>query len=193
MENLSAVLLAAGESKRLGQPKQLVPFNGKPMIQQVVSKLIDAGWQHIVVVLGSKGDSIVDVLQGHELELVFNNNWRKGMGNSLSFGVKAVLKKWPDTENLLISVCDQPFITTAHLIKLKNGMKEAGCSILASGYSDTFGPPIICGAKFFPRLLQLDGEKGAKSVFANHENELKVIPCEEGAIDIDTPEDLNNI
>ena len=193
MENTSVIVLAAGASKRLGQPKQLLLVDGIPMIIHVIRKIIDAGFHQIMVVLGHDHAPIEQMIKELPVHHFVHQNWTEGMGSSLSAGLSEALKIWPQTNFLLISVCDQPNIPTQHFKRIRNELEIGKNEIIASGYQQTFGPPIACNRKHFHELTLLKGDQGAKSIFKKYLDEMKIIHCEEGGLDIDTPVDVLKI
>ncbi len=189
METTVAIVLAAGASKRLGRPKQLIQIEGMAMLAHLINKISQAGFSKIMAVLGSEHQKMSDTISELPVYTVVNNQWQKGMGNSFSCGLKESLKKWPGMSHLLVSVCDQPFVPVSHFTAIKSKISEDPSLIVASGYNGTFGPPLVCGKTYFEEIIQLDGEKGAKSIFKKYHKQIEIIPCEECARDIDTPED----
>ena len=189
METIVAIVLAAGASTRLGRPKQLIEIQGKTMLTHLIEKINQAGFSNIMVVLGSNHQKIFDTVSNLPAHFIVNEQWEKGMGNSFSFGLRKSMIKWPDMSQVLVSVCDQPFVPVSHFEAIKNKISRDTSLIVASGYGGTFGPPLACGKKYFDEIIQLEGEKGAKSIFRKYQEQIEIIPCAECARDIDTPED----
>ncbi len=193
MNSIAAIVLAAGSSSRLGQPKQLLKVRGKSLVGIAVENCLNSGIDRAIVVLGFNNEAVVEVLRDYPVKTLVNQNWEKGMGHSLSFGLNHLTSLWPDIDGLLIQLCDQPFIPESHFVKLIHLFLKGEKSIIASLYKDTFGPPLICDKRYFPELEKLDGDKGAKSIFQKYKEELYLEPCPECAADIDKPEDLELI
>ena len=103
-----AVIVAAGASARLGQPKQLVEIDGKPLLVRVVESIRDSLDGPVVVVLGANETIIGEVLVGLDVYTVLNPDWESGMGSSIAVGVRHLLEQNDDLSGILVSVCDQP-------------------------------------------------------------------------------------
>jgi molybdenum cofactor cytidylyltransferase len=187
--NIGAVIVAAGASTRLGHPKQLVEIDGKPLLVQVVESIRDSLDGPVVVVLGANEGTISEVLVGLNVPSVSNPDWKSGMGSSIAVGVRHLLEQNNDLSGILVSVCDQPFLTA----KVIEGLRETGAehpdSIVASGYADTNGPPVIFPAALFDELGKLSGRHGARHLLISHAMKVISIPFPKGEFDLDTAQD----
>jgi molybdenum cofactor cytidylyltransferase len=154
------VLLAAGESSRMGTPKQLLEFNGKPLIRHAAEMALASKCRPVVVVLGSQADEIRAVLADLDLVIRQNPRWREGMGTSIHAGVEAVSES--DADGLVLALADQPKITPQVLNRLLATHWATGQPIVASQYADTVGVPVYFSRQFFPHLLALNPEQGCK-------------------------------
>jgi len=183
VDNLAVLILAAGTSSRLGKPKQLVKYKNKSLIQIVVEKALAIS-DNVTVVLGYKATSIVEEIIDYPIAIAVNPKFYDGIASSISFGVEQI----EEYDNCLIMLCDQPFIPISHYKKLiKNFEKD---SLIGSKYGSFATVPAIFSKKYYPSLLKLKGDKGAKSILAK--NNAPTIKLEKkDAIDIDTKEDIN--
>ena len=186
------LILAAGNSSRLGQPKQLLQFKGKSLLSNVVSQALEIT-QAVVIVTGSKNDEIGNEIHDLKALATENPNWQEGMGSSINSGLKKLLDNFPTIENVIISVCDQPFIEASVFLELISKQKDSQKSIVASAYSNTLGTPVLFTKKYFPDLIVLSGNEGAKKLLIKFQEDVAQINFEKGAIDIDTIEDYEQL
>jgi len=186
------LILAAGNSSRLGEPKQLLKFNGKTLLQKIVEEALEVS-KCVVIVTGSNHFIISKEIEDMEVEIIENTNWIQGMGVSIEVGINQLLNSCPTVENCIISVCDQPFITAAVFSELIQMQKDSQKGIVASKYSDTLGTPVLFTKKYFKELFSLSGQKGAKKLLQKFGEDIAQINFERGAIDIDTQSDYQKL
>src|SRR6266576_3774033 len=153
MPNIGAVILAAGESSRLGQPKQLVQFRGKSLVSRAIDAAIEAGCSPITIVLGSDSKKIEDELAGTGVAIVINESWRAGIGTSIRAGAQNLLSQAPNLEAIVLLVCDQPFVDARVIKGLIELRQKTDKSIVASAYSGTLGVPALFDRSCFQELL----------------------------------------
>lgn len=187
-----AVVLAAGESKRLGQPKQLLELEGETLIRRAIRSAKESGARRVSVVIGSSADEmeqeLADVTQ---VTILRNSQWRQGMGTSVACGAQAVLDSNAECDSLLLMVCDQPFVSLGHLRALFNTV-ENDSKIAATGFPDgTLGIPVCFPVRYLRELAALSGPRGAKSIIESED--AVALACPEADIDIDTPSDLERL
>jgi molybdenum cofactor cytidylyltransferase len=188
---LSILILAAGNSSRLGQPKQLVKFKEKTLIEFVAETALKIS-DEVLVVLGANSEIIEEQLTSlsDSISTVYNPDWQEGMGTSIRLGIQ-ILEKKSDTVIILLS--DQPFISQELLQKMVQTFAKNQKPIVSCVYNGQLGVPMLFDKSIFPSLLTLKGGKGAKSILTYFENQISTIDFKEGIIDIDTPEDLKNL
>jgi len=188
-----AVILAAGESSRFGQPKQLLPFRGKTLVRNIISAACQAGCSPVVVVIGSRAEKIQPELAEADVIEVRNANWQRGIGSSIRSGVEALTDHAPNVEALVLLVCDQPAVN-ARVIQDLDAMHETTKkAIVASSYADTVGVPALFDRSLFQRLRSLGDEAGAKSIILQNPNRVAQFGFPKGAIDIDTCKDWEKL
>lgn len=187
MSNTAAVILAAGASSRLGQPKQLLQLAGETLLARSVRLAREAGANPVVVVVGHQAARMHEALASAGAIIVINEEWASGMASSIRAGVEAAEQFAPG--NLLLMVCDQPRLEAEHLRALlrahQNEQQPATASRYAAGM---LGVPAVFSRAMFAALKRLDGDRGARQL-------LQSMPCghvefEQGAVDIDLSEDL---
>jgi len=168
---VAAVILAAGASSRLGQPKQLV----SPLLDRALAAARGA-FSRVIVVTGAH------IIQRDDVEIAPNEQWERGIGTSIRAGVQAV----NDCDAVVLMTCDQPLVRPDDIRRLI----ETHAEIAAAEYSGTFGVPAFFAQSQFANLLALGDNEGAKKIIFANENIVAKIPMPHAAIDIDTPEDL---
>jgi molybdenum cofactor cytidylyltransferase len=192
-KNCAAVLLAAGASTRLGQPKQLVLLNGESLLRRTARLALEAGCSPVFVVLGFQPQQMRPELETLPVQITVNPQWQEGMGSSLRCGMTALCEARPQPQAVLVLVCDQPRLSLNHLQELLARHKAVATLITASVYATRTGVPAIFSASLYPELLATAGEQGARNLIRAHAAEVQGIPWPEGELDLDLPEDLNHI
>ena len=117
MVNITHLLLAAGGSNRMGTPKQLLPWGNITLIEHQINTLLETG-HNVVVVLGAYANDILPIIKKLPVTICINNNWENGMGASIAFGTEMISNKFHDASGVLISLIDQPLVTTLHFQKM---------------------------------------------------------------------------
>lgn len=190
---ISIILLAAGSSSRLGQSKQLVLVNGKSLLALSALAALESGVDRVLVVLGANASAHKKAIESQPVEFVINDEWSKGMGNSLKKGLTHLISLNPHTDAVIIMVCDQPYLTGTHLNNLIIAYQENHALIVASAYNQTIGVPALFNRSLFDQLLELEDAQGARKIIQHYKGNISMVPFEYGDIDIDTPDDLQNI
>lgn len=190
MDGLAAILLAAGASTRLGQPKQLIQMGGKSLLLRAAESAIASGASPVMVVLGRDAETFAAELAGLPVLPVTNESWREGMGSSLRCGLEALQREDSSTAAVLLMVCDQPWVTAAHLRELWERYVASG-KVVAVRHGDGPGGPAIFPARYVADLVQVVGDKGARSLLRSlPAAEIELVELPEAGFDLDTPEDL---
>lgn len=188
MSSVALIILAAGNSSRLGRPKQHLPYLDKTLLERVIDEGLKAGLSPIIVVEGGAKLALPD-----GVTVVENQNWQLGMGTSIVKGVKALLEIDQNTERIIVSVCDQPYVSADLFLKLISEQSDTQTGIVASAYADTLGTPVLFTCKYFAELLQLKGKEGAKKIVNQAGEDISSVFFPQGDIDIDTESDYNNL
>lgn len=184
--SVAAIILAAGGSSRLGQPKQLLPLAGEPLLSRFIRIAREAGCEPVIVVLGASAEAIADDSSVQQslaaATVVVNFEWEEGIASSIRSGVAALRALSPHgLAGVLLMTCDQPAVTAAHLRAL-----SASGALTASAYSGRSGVPAYFPAATLAALEQLTGDSGARTLL----HTATAIPLAGGELDIDTPADL---
>lgn len=186
-----AVVLAAGESRRMGKPKMLLPFRGMTMIEKVISGIRSAGIEKILVVIGAEKEKLSLLLQKNSVHFCENINYREGM---LSSVICAVRNLPPETAAMLVFPGDQPLIrpsTTGMVIEKYNSSKNG---IVIPVYHGRRGHPLLVDKKYFNEIMLLDPSKGLRSLSDSHQNDVFELETDDPGIlkDFDTYDDYLN-
>lgn len=188
--NIIGILLAAGQSTRMGQAKQLLDINGEPLITYTAKKLLAVtGNFRLITVLGAQATQIQSALHPINTDIVVNKDYKKGMGTSLIAALQYIKDQQLQPTAILLSVCDQPYLTTALLQDILKKHRESPTNIIASRYHENFGVPALIPSHFFSELFTLKADRGAKKIMLQYASELSFIDFPKGNIDLDTPTD----
>jgi molybdenum cofactor cytidylyltransferase len=182
-------LLAAGNSSRLGTPKQLLQFNKMSLLNHAVMTASLSAANEIIVVLGSNAVLLEKELADTNARVVINEDWKVGMGSSVVRGVKELVKMHPFINGVIFMMCDQPHVTSELLNDLISTHIRTGKNIVTSSFNGVPGPPALFERRFFAELMQLEGDAGARKIIQQNMHETETVVFPEGNIDIDTVED----
>ena len=188
---VALILLAAGESKRMGTPKQLLPYKGQCLIRHAAGEAVASNCCLVVVVLGAYCDRIQPELDDLPVEICQNPHWQRGMSASISVGIQTIAAISPDLNAVIIALADQPLVTAQVYNQLIKRYRETEQKAIASTYANTLGVPALFDRALFPELLNLDGG-GAKQLLKKSDRQWN-LDVPEAAIDLDTPTDYQNI
>jgi molybdenum cofactor cytidylyltransferase len=195
MSNIAcaAVILAAGASRRLGEPKQLVAIAGEPLLVRAVRLAREGGFDPVVVVTGFESGRMRAVLAATPAIIAENEEWGTGMGSSLRCGIAALGELDPSPPNALVLVCDQLALSAEVLRELARVHACEERPITASFYSGRAGAPAIFSAQYYPELMRVEGDRGAGGILERHSADVALVKFEDGALDLDTPEQLRGL
>jgi len=193
MEETGIIILAAGNSSRLGKPKQLLEYNGYTLLRNTIiqAKLVQD--TTVIVVTGAYKKNIDEELAYTAAKVVYNPEWEMGMGSSIAVGLQQLQLSNPQITTCIITVCDQPFLTAQIFKDLVSRHKITGKGIVASAYGETWGTPVLFSNNYFKELENLNGHEGAKKMVQLYKDDVATVAFKKGAIDIDTIEDYNNL
>ena len=179
--SIAAVVLAAGASQRLGEPKQLVRLGRETLLERAVRVAREAECSPVVVVVGAEHGQVLGNSVLGDVVTVINDEWKEGMASSIRLGVQALGFAARDAEGVLLMTCDQPAVTAKHLVHL-----TLRAEVKASRYAGKNGVPAYFPKKYFARLMELKGDAGARELLAEAPYE----ELENGELDVDTVKDL---
>ncbi|HZE57088.1 MAG TPA: nucleotidyltransferase family protein [Chthoniobacterales bacterium] len=214
MHHIGAVVLAAGGSSRFGRPKQLLTFRGETLVRRAVRAAAEAGCDPVIVVVGDLGDSIRSELDIRDSRIssftalengtrgggggihiggamvVENAQWRRGLGTSIRRGLQEI---GGSADAVVLVTCDQPLVGGSVIVQLIAAQQKTGKPIIASSYANTLGVPALFERSYFEALLALPDDSGAKKLIQEQADDVASIAFEDGAVDIDTPEDFERL
>lgn len=185
---IGGILLAAGGSRRLGRPKQLIEFQGKTLLRRAAESLVNAGCSPVVVIVGSDEEKLKQELDDLDVEIVENPEWEKGMSTSIRVGVSHVTPR--EIDGVLITLCDQPLVNVEKLQNFVQEFSNNTC-IIAAEYNGIRGVPALFPRERFDDLANLEGDKGARDLIARFASVGIALP--EAALDIDTLADVEQL
>ncbi|MDO9261767.1 MAG: nucleotidyltransferase family protein [Flavobacteriaceae bacterium] len=188
MNEIWGIILAAGESKRMGFPKMLLKFNGITMIETVIQNVINADIDNTIVVLGANSQTLTELLTKSNVKYCFNNNYKEGMLSSVKCGFKNLPS---DLKAVLVFLGDQPFITSNVINKVIDAHKFSGKGIVIPIYQKKRGHPILIDKKYTEAIHKLDVETGLRSLTYLFADDVLEVDTDDSGIlrDFDTYED----
>lgn len=188
---ISGVILAAGQSRRLGEPKQLLELGGEPVLRHVVRNATGSGLDQVVLVLGFRAAEIIDAVGDWGQNVVINPDYAIGQSSSLRLGLSVVD---PEAEAVLFLLGDQPQVTAEVIDSIIDAFRKGRGRIAMPSYRGSPSNPVLFGREFYPELARVTGDEGARSVVEAHQDEIFMV--EVGAdppLDVDTEEDFERL
>lgn len=182
---LAIVVLAAGESKRMGSPKQLLPWKDSTLLGYTIRQAKKVVDKEVFVVLGAHQQEITKELDLSEVQVISNPNWYKGMASSIVAALTFFKQNKLNFDALLICLCDQPLLEFKYYNKLIDSFVDRN-SICVTSYDKGFGVPAVFGNSFFYDLGQLKGVGGAKKLMIENEDILIRVDGKGKTMDLDT-------
>lgn len=193
MKGLSVIILAAGAARRMNQAKMLLPFEKSTILETILEKAKEINPDQICIVTGFYHDEIVAKVQDDQIKFVYNEHWQDGMSESIKKGLAYLISLDPTMEFVMILVADQPFITSVLLQEMIKLQRLTNKGIVAASYAGIAGTPVLFRESHFSNLEKLMGDKGARSILQQYQDDLSTIDFPLGEIDIDTEADYNKI
>ncbi len=193
--DVTGLVLAAGASRRLGQPKQLVVWEGEYLLVRTVRALLTAGCSRVLCVLGANADPILDAVAPEvpgTCAFAEHSNWRAGPGSTLGFGVGEIRSWMGETAGVLVTVSDLPRVDLGDYRRLLDSFRSADNprAVAAAEFAQTLGVPACFGDAWFDELQTLEPEQGAKPLLMRHLDDVLRVPMDGALHDVDLPSDL---
>jgi molybdenum cofactor cytidylyltransferase len=186
-----ALILAAGESRRLGKPKQLLTYNNTTLLNHVKKQFPADSVDGPFVVLGAFAKEVKFKSALNDAEVIEFEGWKEGMGSSLGYACSQLFSK-TKYDGILITLSDLPKVSQADYRKMIALFNASG-DIVATQVNDSFGVPALFGSDYFFELMQIRGEKGAKSLLMKHKERITVYANPNAGFDIDTDADYSSL
>ncbi|MFZ1749143.1 MAG: nucleotidyltransferase family protein [Saprospiraceae bacterium] len=189
---IAIVILAAGESSRLGRPKQLLNIDGELLLQKTIDTVSASSADAKILVLGAYAADIIPQMDTKDIHTKINPHWQNGLSSSIKFGLRSTLDLAPDIEAILFTLSDQPYLNTALLDLIIQTHITSKTPIVHCRYELSSGPPTLFHKDMFTYLKDIDSSTGAKSVISRFSQKVAYVSFPKGSIDIDTLKDLDN-
>ncbi len=173
----------------MGRSKQLLEIEGEPLLCRCVKVALAATPDHVVVILGSNEKPHREIISQLPVHIISNYYWKTGMGSSIKTGLNYLIQSDAGLDGVIIVVCDQPALSSEHLLNLINTFVASRKPIVASHYSNSNGVPVLFGRSFFSNLLLLSDDQGAKKIVHQFPDQVEAVDFPQGAFDLDTEED----
>jgi molybdenum cofactor cytidylyltransferase len=190
---VAILVLAAGGSARMGRPKQLLAYAGKPLVRHVTETAVSVGGGPVIVVVGAVAEEVGVRVCDLPVRVVQNDRWEMGIGSSIRAGMNAWLSDDSQPGAVVILLGDQPLVTPGTIRRLIDAQAATGKPVCAAAFEGTIGPPVLVTRALFPQLLSLPDDRGAKHIWAANPDQVHAVPCPEAASDLDTPEDYDRL
>lgn len=189
---VAAIVLAAGMSRRMGTPKQLLRIDGKTVLEHTLEKVRESAVDEIVLVLGYAADAVEKEIPTDGVKVVRNEGYQQGMGTSLRTGIAAV---GPETKAALIVLADQPFVQPSTLNSLIEYHGTAQAQIVIPMFRGFRGNPVLLDRSVFPELQELSGDVGCRAIFGSHTENIRKLAVDDAGIllDIDSRDDFDKL
>jgi molybdenum cofactor cytidylyltransferase len=187
-----ALILAAGESKRMGRSKQLLPFENKTILETVIDHITQSAVDQILTVLGAQHKEIEKVIKDLPVKSVYNPNFKEGMLSSAQKGFVSIPEK---VEAVLVFLGDQPRIPSSVIDQVITAYHSSEKGIVVPVYDKNRGHPVLISTKYREEVTHLDPEIGLRELIHNHPEDILEVQVDTSAIieDIDTPDDYKNL
>ena len=193
-KNIAAVILAAGASTRMGEPKQLLKWGSTNLIGHVIETVAALNFKDVFLVLGAHFNEISQNIQQDKITILKNNNWQQGLGTSIACAVQNIIDTSLQVHGVLIVLCDQPFITVEFLNKMLSEFEVDKKQIITTAYQDgKNGVPALFDRYYFESLRLLKDDQGAKDLIQKYSSHSQVLKPSTENYDLDTKEDYANL
>ena len=179
---ISVLLLAAGESKRMGRQKLLLPFGTSTIIEQTVDNLLNSRVDEIIVVVGYRAEEVATKIDRKPLKIAVNPHYQQGMSTSIIAGLNLIDN---NAKAVMIALADQPGITSKIIDKLIKGFRQDNKGIAIPVYQGNRGHPVIFSIKYKSALLKLAGDMGGRGIIERHRDDILEIPVDSKDINVD--------
>ena len=184
---IAGVVLAAGRSTRLGQPKQLLPYRGRPLLEWALAAMAASSVEVTVVVLGHDAERVRRDVDLHGAHVVYNARYAEGLSTSLQAGLAAL---GPEVQAAVVAVGDQPLLGPDTIDALIAAHAATSAPIVAADYGDYQGTPLLLDRSVWPLAQQIRGDQGARALLRAHPDRVITVPVASAtAADVDTWDD----
>ncbi|WP_041632840.1 nucleotidyltransferase family protein [Maribacter sp. HTCC2170] len=186
---IAITILAAGESSRMHELKQLLPWGDTTLLGNAINVAGECEADIIYVVLGAKAAEVQARNEGIGAEWVLNKTWEEGMGSSIACAMNHILISGKKFDGVLFMLCDQPFISAEHLNRIIDIFRNSDKGIIGTTHANSIGVPVLFHNKYFEELSKLEGKTGAKKLISSNPDDVIQLFAEGMGIDLDTKEE----
>jgi len=189
----AGLVLAAGSSRRMGRPKQLLAYRGRPLLEHVVREAGESSLDEVVVVLGGSAEEIRAGIDFGRARIVVNPDHAEGMASSIRRGLAAV---GPEVDRVMVILGDQPAVSATLFDRLLALQSSSGLPSAALRFGELLHPPVVLDRSLFSDLGALEGDVGCRAVIRGRPELVAALPAEGGGdhpLDVDTPEDYERL
>jgi molybdenum cofactor cytidylyltransferase len=192
LARFAAIVLAAGQSSRMGAHKLLLPLGDRPLIAHAIIAACASSANPVIVVLGHDAERVAATLPPGRQQVIVNPDYQEGMSTSLRAGLAAIP---PQTTGALILLGDQPLVRVDLVEQMLAEARESPASILAASYGGRRGNPVYFPRVYFDELRKITGDEGGRSVIQRHLDSVRLVPIAnaDAALDADAPDDYQRI
>ena len=188
---ISAILLAAGQSKRMGEPKQLMPFRQSTIVEQAIDNLLGSAVNEVIVVVGYRAEDVIKAIAAKPIKSAVNPDYEHGMSTSIIAGLKRLHS---EVEAVMLALGDQPLVNSQTINRLIDEFRDHDKGIAIPTYQGRRGHPIIFAIKYKEQLLKLKGDVGGRQIIKDHPNDVLEVAVNAESIiaDFDTRSDYQS-
>jgi molybdenum cofactor cytidylyltransferase len=188
---ISAIILAAGESRRMGEPKQLMPLGKTTILERTVDNFLNSEVHDVIVVVGYRAEEVISLIADRSVAIAVNSAYREGMSTSIVAGLSLISNK---TQGVMLALADQPFIDSHTINHLIEAFGVHNKNIAIPVYQSKRGHPVIFAIKYKEELLRLKGDIGGREIIGQHPDDILevTVDCEGICVDIDTIDNYNS-
>lgn len=194
LPNIAIAILAAGNSSRMGQPKQLLKWGNETLISHAVKNALSTTVEDVVLILGANYKDIIEEVQSFPIKILSNEHWQEGLGSSIAKAAQYCLESVQQLDGLFITLADQPLISSVYLQKMINNFDSNANQILATRYeANKKGVPVLFDNIYFSELASITGDDGAKKLLKKYSDNVVALTSEAINLDIDTKADYQKL
>lgn len=181
------LILSAGDSSRMGRPKQLLEIQGITLIKHICNIANEADLGPVAVVVGAHQELIIPDLGNSWM--IMNSDWKEGMASSIRAGIQFFKDHFPEIDGVFILMSDQPYLSASILRSMHTEQQNGKFVAVACRYQDQLGTPSLFHKDLWSDLLLLQGDLGAKKILQSIQHKIGIVSFEDGIFDMDTIED----
>lgn len=178
----------------MGSPKQLLKWGNSTLLGNAIETALRLSVKEVIVVLGANYNVIKKTIKHYPVTIINNEEWQRGLGKSLAFGVKHIASSKQKIDGILVTLADQPLIDTVFLKKLIDTFNKKKHPIIATSYKNKkYGVPVIFDKMYFEELQALNDDFGAKQLLKKHKSSVKILLPEIENLDVDLKADYESL